>query len=150
MGLLRRYRLALVIALPAGLVLGALLGLGLSASSNEDTRTIQWLLYTVPLGAGVGVATATIAALGAVTAVALQARRRPDNQLQPALGLIALGAGAGVALVILGIGTIFTVVQDYWSQWEFWLIASVVVGMIAASASAAVTAATSRYQTARS
>lgn len=146
---LRRYHLALVVALPAGLVLGALLGLGLFVSSNEDARTLQWLLYTVALGAGVGITTATIAALGAASAVALDARRRPVSRSQPALGLIALGAGAGVALVILAIGTTFTVMQDYWSQWEFWLIASIIVGMIAASASAVVTAAASRYQASR-
>lgn len=141
--LVRAYRVPLAAALPAGFVLGALFGLGLFASSNEEARTLGWFGYTVMLGAGVGVAAASVAALGAASAVKVRSQRTDEDSAH-ALGAIALGGGLGVAIVTIFVGTGISIAEDYWSQWEFWLIASVVLGVIAAASAAAVTAATTR------
>lgn len=146
MQLVHAYRVPLALALPAGLVLGALFGFGLFATSNEDARTLSWFGYTVMLGAGVGVAAACISALGAASAVKIQSRRRPHEQPLPALAAIALGSGLGVSVVVMLVGTGISMAEDYWSQWEFWLIASVVLGIIAATSAAGVTAATARLR----
>ena len=65
MNLVRQYRLPLILVLPVGLALGACVGLALFVGSNDGTQTTEWLGYLTGLGAGVGVVTAGIAALGA-------------------------------------------------------------------------------------
>ncbi|RIX29956.1 hypothetical protein D1781_00275 [Amnibacterium setariae] len=141
---MRGYRLPLAWALPAGLTLGAIIGLALFASSDADTQTLGWFGYTVALGAGVGVVTAVVAALGAAGAVALDSRRSADSRSLPALGPIALGAASGVALVALLVGVASSVAAGYWSALEFWFIGGVIDATIAAVAATTIAAITVR------
>lgn len=102
---LRRYRLIVVLAVPLGFVLGALLFVVMAFTGNPDWRahlTVSEIGRNVVMYGLIGLVVAVCAAAGGVIAVAMKDRQF-RRQRSVRIRWAAIGAAAGV--VLLGIGS---------------------------------------------
>lgn len=102
---LRRYRLIVVLAVPLGFVLGALLFVVMAFTGNPDWRahlTVSEIGRNVVMYGLIGLVVAVCAAAGGVIAVTMKDRQF-RRQRSVRIRWAAIGAAAGV--VLLGIGS---------------------------------------------
>ncbi|WP_261163878.1 hypothetical protein [Microbacterium sp. Marseille-Q6965] len=125
----RRYRSAILLAVPAGAAFGAVLGVSFYLVANPDYRTQGgWgaFISLLASGAGIGGVTASAGLIGGVVFLLLADRHlRGPGQARVRGG--AMSAAAAAALLWLIIGLVGAVSSSGGAAWFPWVVVSAAI-----------------------